>query len=193
MLRRLHLDLSWDQELMPATGIAQQNQSADVDSREITSGRNSTMTSSTTIQESTFTDTFVREVRATYLTTSSPQFVIQGPEEAAEFVRSVLTDNSREHFVALYLDGASQVACYSIVSIGTANASMVHPREVFQRAVLAGAISIIVAHNHPSGNLTPSSADEEITKRLKSAGDILGIKLLDHLIVSDQSFFSLCA
>jgi len=105
----------------------------------------------------------------------------------ADFVRSILTDNSREHFVALYLDGAHQVTSYSIVSIGTANASMVHPREVFQRAILAGAVSIIIAHNHPSGVLTPSDEDHKVTQRLKDAGDILGIKLLDHIIISDHS------
>ena len=112
-------------------------------------------------------------------------FTIKGPNDVADFVRSVLTDNSREHCVALYLDGAHQVVSYSIISIGTANMSVVHPREVFQRAILAGAISIIIAHNHPSGVLTPSDEDHKVTKRLKDAGEILGIKLLDHLIVTD--------
>jgi hypothetical protein len=110
-------------------------------------------------------------------------FTIKGPNDVADFVRSVLTDNSREHCVALYLDGAHQVVSYSIISIGTANMSVVHPREVFQRAILAGAISIIIAHNHPSGVLTPSDEDHKVTQRLKDAGEILGIKLLDHLIL----------
>ena len=138
-----------------------------------------------------YTDTFIREVRATYQPTSTQLFAIKGPDDVADFVRSILTDNSREHFVALYLDGANQVASYSIVSIGTANASMVHPREVFQRAILAGAVSIIIAHNHPSGVLTPSDEDHKVTQRLKEAGEIVGIKLLDHLIITDLACLSL--
>jgi len=145
------------------------------------------MKSSKTRKGARYTDTFIREVRATYPQTTSRVFAIKGPDDVADFVRSILTDNSREHFVALYLDGAHQVTSYSIVSIGTANASMVHPREVFQRAILAGAVSIIIAHNHPSGVLTPSDEDHKVTQRLKDAGDILGIKLLDHIIISDHS------
>ena len=143
------------------------------------------MKASTTKKGIRYTDTFIREVRATYQPTATPLFAIKGPDDVADFVRSILTDNSREHFVALYLDGANQVVSYSIISIGTANASMVHPREVFQRAILAGAVSIIIAHNHPSGILAPSEEDHKVTQRLKEAGEILGIKLLDHLIVTD--------
>ena len=138
-----------------------------------------------------YTDTFIREVRATYQQTTSRVFAIKGPDDVAEFVRSILTDNSREHFVALYLDGAHQVASYSIVSMGTANSAVAHPREVFQRAILAGAVSIIIAHNHPSGVLTPSDEDHKVTQRLKDAGEILGIKLLDHLIVTDTAYQSI--
>jgi len=138
-----------------------------------------------------YTDTFIREVRVTYQPTTSKLFAIKGPDDVADFVRSILTDNSREHFIALYLDGAHQVASYSIVSIGTANSAVVHPREVFQRAILAGAVSIIIAHNHPSGVLTPSPEDHKVTRRLKEAGEILGIKLLDHLIVTDLACLSL--
>jgi len=142
------------------------------------------MTISKTRKGVRYADTFIREVRANYQQTSM-LFTIKGPNDVADFVRSVLTDNSREHCVALYLDGAHQVVSYSIISIGTANMSVVHPREVFQRAILAGAVSIIIAHNHPSGVLTPSDEDHKVTKRLKDAGEILGIKLLDHLIVTD--------
>jgi DNA repair protein RadC len=138
-----------------------------------------------------YTDTFIREVRATYQPTSMPLFAIKGPDDVADFVRSILTDNSREHFVALYLDGAHQVASYSIISIGTANASMVHPREVFQRAILAGAVSLIIAHNHPSGILTPSEEDGKVTERLKDVGEIVGVKLLDHLIITDAAHMSI--
>ena len=151
------------------------------------------MKSSKMQKGSRYTDTFIREVRATYQPTSTPLFAIKEPDDVANFVRSILPDNSREHFVGLYLDGAHQVTSYSIVSIGTANACMVHPREVFQRAILAGAVSIIIAHNHPSGVLTPSDEDHKVTQRLKDAGEILGIKLLDHLIVTNLAHYSLTA
>ncbi len=145
----------------------------------------------TTVENSQTSNTFIREVRATYHITETQLFTITGPESAAAFVRTILTDNSREHFMALYLDGAHQVVSYSTISIGTANASIVHPREVFQRAILAGAVSVIIAHNHPSRILTPSAEDRKVTERLKEAGEILGIKLLDHLIVTDCEHQSL--
>ena len=145
----------------------------------------------TTSRQSLTNDTFIREVRATYHMTETPPFTITGPEDTAAFVRSILTDNSREHFIALYLDGAHQVVSYSTISIGTANASLVHPREVFQRAILVGAVAVVVAHNHPSGNLTPSEEDHKVTKRLKESGEILGIRLLDHSIISDVENLSI--
>ena len=160
-------------------------QAAAVHKTETRTWRNGIMKTSKTQEGPRYTDTFIREVRANYQQTASMLFTIKGPNDVADFVRSVLTDNSREHCVALYLDGAHQVVSYSIISIGTANMSVVHPREVFQRAILAGAISIIIAHNHPSGVLTPSDEDHKVTQRLKDAGEILGIKLLDHVIVTD--------
>lgn len=128
-----------------------------------------------------------------YHRTETPTASISGPESAADFVRSILLDNSREHFVALYLDSNHQVACYSIVAIGSTNQCLLHPREVFQRAILSGAVAMIVAHNHPSGNLTPSNEDIKSTTRLKEAGELLGISLLDHLIVSDTGYESIIA
>jgi DNA repair protein RadC len=138
-----------------------------------------------------YQDTFIREVRATYHPTGTRPFQINEPEQAAEFIRSVLVDNSREHFVALFLDGAHRVASYSIVSIGTANTCPAHPREVLQRAILCGAVSVIVAHNHPSGDLRPSNEDRKITKTLREACDIIGIRFLDHLIISDSDHHSI--
>ena len=76
------------------------------------------------------------------------------------------------------------------VSKGSLNSSIVHPREVFKRAILSNANAILVAHNHPSGDLNPSSEDINMTKRLESAGDIIGIKVLDHLIVGENNFYS---
>ena len=136
-------------------------------------------------------DTFIREVRANYHMTGTQPFAISGPDDVATFVRSLLTDNSREHFFALYLDGSHQVVSYSTISIGTANATTVHPREVFQRAILAGAVAIVVAHNHPSGNLAPSEADQVVTRRLRDAGEIVGIRLLDHLIINELAYRSI--
>lgn len=138
-----------------------------------------------------FQDTFIREVRATYHATGTKPFPITGPADTATFIRSVLTDNSREHFVAIYLDGAHQVVSYAMIAIGTANSCPVHPREIFQRAVLCGAVALIVAHNHPSGNLTPSKKDLAVTKRLRQGSELLGIRLLDHLILSDLEHHSI--
>jgi len=138
-----------------------------------------------------FEDSYIREVRVNYLPTTTIKFRIKGPECVARFVRSVLLDNSREQFLALYLDGAHNVASYSIVSVGAANQATIHPREIFQRAILAGAIAITIAHNHPSGELTPSDADIAVTNRIKEAGILLGITLLDHVIVTDSSQNSL--
>ena len=143
------------------------------------------------IQQPDIQDTFIREARVNYLHCDHVMFRITGPDDVANFVRSILTDNSREHFVALYLNASHQVAAYSIVSIGSANSAPVAPREVFQRAVLTGAISIVVAHNHPSDSTEPSPEDRAVTKRLRDAGQLLGIKVLDHLIVTDSAYLSL--
>jgi len=144
-----------------------------------------------TIQQPDIQDTFIREARVNYLHCDHVMFKITGPADVANFVRSILTDNSREHFVALYLNASHQVAAYSIVSIGSANSAPVAPRELFQRAVLTGAISMVVAHNHPSDSTDPSSEDRAVTKRLREAGQLLGIAVLDHVIVTDSAFLSL--
>jgi DNA repair protein RadC len=136
-------------------------------------------------------DTFIREARVNYLHCEQVMFRVSSPADVVNFVRSILTDNSREHFVALYLDGQNQVAAYSIVSIGSANSAPVAPREVFQRAVLTGAIAIVLAHNHPSGSTVPSRDDRAVTTRLREAGELMGIKILDHLIVTNSAFVSM--
>lgn len=96
----------------------------------------------------------------------------------------------KEHFVLLCLDTRLQVICQEIISIGTLNASLVHPREIFKAAIRNNAHAIIVAHNHPSGNPTPSLDDHKITKQLHKAGKLLGIELLDHIIVARKSYYS---
>lgn len=99
--------------------------------------------------------------------------------------------SKKEHFVAFYLDTQSRLIERQIISIGTLNASLVHPREVFEPAVSLHAAHIIVAHNHPSGVLEPSGDDLAVTKRLTEAGKILGIGLLDHIVVIANGFLSL--
>lgn len=97
-------------------------------------------------------------------------------------------ESKKEHFVAFYLDTQGKVIERQIVSIGTLDTSLVHPREVFEPAVALHAASVIVAHNHPSGSLEPSAEDIEITKRLIHAGKILGIEISDHVIVAETGW-----
>lgn len=108
--------------------------------------------------------------------------VIREPAGAVDLARRIVRDDAREHFLAVYLDGRHRPIGHSVVSIGTATASLVHPREVFQSAVLLGAVSVLLLHNHPSGDPSPSREDSEVTDRLRDAGRILGIRLLDHIV-----------
>ncbi len=97
----------------------------------------------------------------------------------------------KEHFVALYLNARNQLLSKETISIGTLNASLIHPREVFKSAIDHLAASILIAHNHPSGDCEPSDDDLEVTKRLKEVGKILGIEVVDHVIVTKNGFMSL--
>ncbi len=97
----------------------------------------------------------------------------------------------KEHFVVLYLNARNQLIHKETISIGTLNANLVHPREVFKPAIEHLAASIIVAHNHPSGGAEPSEADLELTKRLADAGKLLGIELTDHVIIAGKEYKSI--
>lgn len=99
--------------------------------------------------------------------------------------------SKKEHFVIFYLDSRNQEIQREIISIGTLNASLIHPREVFESAIKNNAASIIVAHNHPSGSTDPSEDDTVISKRLSEAGKILDIEILDHIIVSKDEYKSM--
>ncbi len=99
-------------------------------------------------------------------------------------------DKLQEHFIVLYLDGANCIIESRVISMGTVNQSLVHPREVFAPALKENAVSIIIVHNHPSGVLEPSTEDLQVTKRLLEAGKLLGIKLLDHVIISVNGYLS---
>ncbi len=103
-----------------------------------------------------------------------------------------LKDSLKEVFVVFHLNTANLIISREIVSIGILNACIIHPREIFRTAIMRNANSIVVAHNHPSGELEPSTEDVKITMQLKKAGDIIGIKLLDHIIVGprDDVYYS---
>jgi DNA repair protein RadC len=101
-----------------------------------------------------------------------------------------IRDNKKEHFIVFYLDSRNQEIKREIVSVGSLNANLVHPREVFEPAVKHLAAQVILAHNHPSGDLTPSEEDLEINKRLVEAGKILGIEVTDHIIVTSRAYMS---
>jgi len=115
---------------------------------------------------------------------------ICGPGDVYEFLKG-LQDLDREVFYALHLDGKHQIVSCEEVSRGTTTGSLVHPREVYKAAILSSAGSIIVAHNHPSGDPTPSDEDRSIVDRLYKSGDILGIPLLDSLIVGNGTYHSM--
>ncbi len=113
--------------------------------------------------------------------------IIDSPEKAVEQLANI-RDKKQEYFMCLALDGANRLINKRIISIGTLTSSLVHPREVFADAIRDRAASIIVAHNHPSGTLEPSLADKEVTKRLQEAGQLLGITLIDHILLTKSEF-----
>ena len=114
---------------------------------------------------------------------------VRAPEDILEVVGHLL-DRKQETFVCISLNGAHEVIASRIVTIGLVNACQVHPREVFAEPITDRASAIIVAHNHPSGDLTPSEQDRLVTRRLKDAADLLGIRFLDHIIFSKRGVFS---
>lgn len=115
---------------------------------------------------------------------------LDGPEDAASVLQSFLEDEDREHFVSLMLDAKNRIIGVHTVSIGTLTCALVSPREVFKAAILANACSIIVAHNHPSGDPEPSPEDLHITEQLAKAGKLLDIELLDHVIVGEDGSYT---
>lgn len=118
-----------------------------------------------------------------------PEKLVLQPEDVYRELRD-LRQNKKEHFVVFYLDTHSREIKRETISIGTLNANLIHPREVFESAIKNNAAQIIVAHNHPSGIVDPSEDDIEITKRLVDAGKLLGIDVLDHVVVGDKGYFS---
>ena len=122
---------------------------------------------------------------------SSSKFKINSPEDVYRRLYPTMRESKKEHFVELCLDTKNQIIREDTISIGSLNANVVHPREVFRTALIESAAHIIVAHNHPSGDPTPSREDIEITKKLVETGKIMGIDVLDHVIIGDCRHFSM--
>jgi len=116
--------------------------------------------------------------------------VISSPEDGYYLLKDFLEDLDREAMILCCLDIKNQPNSLSIISIGSLNSAVIHPREVFKLAVLSNSASILIAHSHPSGIPEPSNEDAILTRRLCEVGNILGIKVLDHLILGDNRFFS---
>ena len=119
------------------------------------------------------------------------RYVIRSPEDGAKYMMNEMRFLTQEHFVCLFLNTKNQVIHKQTIFIGSLNASIVHPREIFKEAIRRSAASIICLHNHPSGHPEPSREDIEVTKRLTECGKIIGIDILDHLIIGENKFVSL--
>ncbi|WP_440697292.1 RadC family protein [Bacillus subtilis] len=116
---------------------------------------------------------------------------VRSPEDGYKLLKLFLEDKDREYFIVVSLDTKNQAVSINVCHIGSLNASTVHPREVMKTAILSNAASIIVGHNHPSGKPEPSGEDIDVTKRLVEAGKIIGIDVIDHIIVGDETYTSL--
>lgn len=120
-----------------------------------------------------------------------PGTAIRGPEDVYRHYHPGLRHAGQERFFAVLLDGRHRVLGHEVVSQGTLTASLVHPREVFRPALRACAAALILVHNHPSGDPTPSAEDRDVTSRLARAGEILGVRVVDHVVVAERGYCSL--
>ncbi len=121
----------------------------------------------------------VREIEYTYETRPK----INGMDDVINTIKPLIADPNKEFFITLYLNTKNGILRQEVISVGSLNANIVHPREVFRIACMVSASSIIVAHNHPSGDPTPSTEDIELTKKLVESGKIIGINVIDHVII----------
>lgn len=132
-----------------------------------------------------------RRVRVSLVRERADQpYAMRTGADVAGLVREFLRDDPRERFVVVYLDGRNKPIAVHDAHIGSANNTAVHPREVFGPAVALSAVSIVVAHNHPSGDAAPSECDRAVTQRLRDAGELLGIGLLDHVVLGSDRYYS---
>ncbi len=118
-------------------------------------------------------------------------FVIRTPDDIANYLMQEMRFLPQEHFVVLFLNSKNQIIHKQSIFIGSLNRSIVHPREIFREAVRRMAANVVCAHNHPSGDPTPSSEDIDVTQRLVECGRIMGIEILDHIIIGENKFVSL--
>jgi DNA repair protein RadC len=116
--------------------------------------------------------------------------LVKGSKEIATYIKSVLRDLQNEVFGVVFLNRANRIKHYEVISVGGITGTVADPRIIFKKALAEDAVSIILFHNHPSGNLQPSRADEELTKKIISAGTLFDIRILDHIIVSEYGYFS---
>lgn len=116
---------------------------------------------------------------------------ISSPKDVADFMMGKMEHLTQEKFIALFLNSKNVIIKQKTIFIGTLNSSIVHPREIFSEAVKCASNAIIVLHNHPSGDVTPSTEDIKTTERLKECGQVLGIDLLDHIIIGDHTYLSM--
>jgi DNA repair protein RadC len=128
-----------------------------------------------------------------YLKDSKKQ--MKGTEDSVKVFQGILAledriEREKEHFYVMMLDIRSRIKMVEVVFVGTLTSSLVHPRETFRRAIVEGAVSIIIAHNHPSGEADPSDEDTKITKQMFEAGQLLGITMLDHIVFTKTGYFS---
>ena len=128
----------------------------------------------------------VKEEITNYLKTGTRY---TAPSQVADTFQFLMKE-TKEQFITLHLDGKNRIICMDLVSIGSLNQSIVHPREVFKTALLSSAAAIILVHQHPTGDPSASSEDISITRRLKEAGEIMGIKILDHIIIGQDEYLS---
>lgn len=135
------------------------------------------------------------EIRVLRLNESPAAPKMDSPQVAVKYWKEVITSMpwyvpDREICVAITLNTRLRVTGHSLVSVGTLNESFVHPRDVFRAAIAMNGYGVVVMHNHPSGDASPSEADRRITRRIKEGADVLQLKLVDHIIVGDSGFFS---
>ncbi len=118
------------------------------------------------------------------------KIVVANSKDIADLLMPELRYKTKEHLIGIYLDKRNQVIRKEVITVGILDSSPIHPREVFVPAIQSSSKSVIIAHNHPSGSITPSNEDIQMTKRLVQAGKIIGIEILDHIIIGENDFFS---
>ena len=127
----------------------------------------------------------IREDMPAYMATDR----FTSPQQVFEMFRDLILE-TKEHFLSLHLDGKNRIICLDRVSVGSLNQSVVHVREVLKSALISSAAAILLIHNHPSGDPNPSNEDLVITRRLKEAGELIGIPVLDHIIIGEGQYVS---